>query len=312
MNTAIFPQSTFHIDLLSQNYKGEIPLCCNITNLNISDEFSCKKVYIGKEEYNYQNIFKSIKSNKTYYKTIFNLIEKYNIEKIIIFNLNTPLSYYLYNTFSSKIIIELWEDGLEHYIMDYGGINYFFKSMIKFLMGGYIYNIFKKNFRELENLHICNRFEYKNLSYIYKDDSKRKQLKRILFIGQPLVEDNIISEKKYFAKLLLLSQSINYKIDYIPHPREKRVYSYNVKNIEVIQNDYSTEKYLLDKEYIAYLSIYSTVLLNINRLNKSYYLSNVYELKRITKKISKLNFLPVKLVFNIEEMINEINSYKSV
>jgi hypothetical protein len=282
-----------------------------INNLVIdNDKFCCNKINIAKENFDYINPKKSIQKNKHYYKNIFDIIKDNNPKKIIIFNMNTPLSYYLYHTFSNEVTIELWEDGLEHYILDYGGLNYYLKSIVKFILGAYRYNIFLKDFRNLKKLTIRNRFEYKNLKYNYIDCLKKMKINKLLFIGQPLIEDNIMSMTRYISNLEIIASLTDYEVDYIPHPRESKILESNIKGINILKNEYSTEKYLEDKEYRFYLSVYSTVLLNINRFNKSYYLANIFGLNRISNKMNKLDFLPIKSPINLGELYNEINCYK--
>jgi hypothetical protein len=306
MSTLAITYSLFHQELLKQNLESN---AIKILSTNRKDSNYFESTYIGKEIFNI-NIFYAWVNNKKYYSNISNFIEQNGINKIILFNCNTSLSHYIYNKYKGQLSIELWEDGLEHYILDYGGLNYYLKSIVKFILGAYKYNIFLKDFRNLKKLTIRNRFEYKNLKYNYIDCPKKMKINKLLFIGQPLIEDNIMSMTRYISNLEIIASLTDYEVDYIPHPRESKILESNIKGINILKNEYSTEKYLEDKEYRFYLSVYSTVLLNINRFNKSYYLANIFGLNRISNKMNRLDFLPIKSPINLGELYNEINCYK--
>jgi len=127
-----------------------------------------------------------------------------------------------------------------------------------------------------------------------------KSIERYLFIGQPLVEEGFISKKKYMKKLALLSDKYKDKLDYLLHPRESTDKLESL-NLSVFMDSQGAEHFCSEKKYMGYLSVFSTVNLNLCFVN-NYYLAGYFGFKNINYKLSKLAVPGIKVVSSLNQL----------
>ncbi len=125
-----------------------------------------------------------------------------------------------------------------------------------------------KNAKKLINKNFIiksNDFDCNNFNYLMDNNS-------ILFIGQDLVELEIISLNNYIKIFNKISFFTNTKINYYPHRAEcKKKLSYlenNIKNLIVIDRVLAIEDYLLSQSKLPSMiyTFYSTSIYFISRI----------------------------------------------
>jgi hypothetical protein len=214
MNTIAVCRSPYHLELLRQNSASAdlMALMCIHVVCNDIDNF-----YIGEESKSIA--VSSIKKNRQYYKMVKEIIENYRASRIILFNTYTPLSKYLLKEFDGKgVDIELWEDGLNHYLHEHNGVKFYLKSAIKTAIGFYpgeAYSVYSRF-----PCAVRDRFDHGNLLYdladVYNPDAE------VYFIGQPIVEDGFVTREKFADGLKRVFLFANVRnVNYLPHPRER-------------------------------------------------------------------------------------------
>lgn len=298
--TLAFPMSTYHLKLLKDNNQSiDIFLLKNKLSLKQFGN-QCKILYYKEEMYN-TNIIQSWKDNKKNYAIIKRIFIKNYIGKVVLFADNKPIFKFIIEYCKkNNIIIELWEDGLGHYIGSGQPFKYYTKSMVKLLYGFYYKGIFSETFKRDEIL-VRDRFNQKNLLYyplVHKKNIKVKN--KILFIGQPLIEDGYISKKDYIQKLEDISNYFNLPVDYLLHPREDKE-KYKQTNLNLIKSNFSAENYCSENSYQLYLSVFSTTNINID-IKNNYFLAGFFGLKNISNKLDLITFLPIKNIKFLSEI----------
>ncbi|WP_396602625.1 polysialyltransferase family glycosyltransferase [Algibacter sp. R77976] len=298
--------SSYHIELLLQN--GIKPKYFLINGKDerllklINENFKKVDFIFFDSERKEFNIFSSRRFNKKLYKTSKEKLLNINFDCLILFTDNKPFDKFLIDFgLDNKVIIELWEDGLGHYI-GAGTSKFFFKNIIKFFLGYYSKSILSDTYKR-DQIIIKNRFDKKNIIYNTNFESNKKPIsnKGILFIGQPLVEDGYISSANYINKILDIQTHFNIKVNYLPHPREN-LDKYKETKFTVVTTKMNAENYCVINKYEYYISAFSTTLLNINQFNNSYYIPSYFGLNKIHKLLKGLSFLPILVANNLEDV----------
>ncbi len=298
--------STYHIELLHQN--GISPKFFLLSSRSsklipiLNNYFKDFEVIIFEEEKMSWNLFQVYAHNRKVYKQLKLKLIKLDFNCLILFTDNKPYDKFLIDfCLSEKIKIELWEDGLGHYIGS-GTKKTIIKNAIKFLFGFYRKGILKETYKR-DSLTIKNRFDKKNIVYQSKSEECKAitVFDEILFIGQPLVEDGYISREVYINRLLFLDKFFNTKVVYLPHPRED-LSKYKGTSVSVLNIDTDAESYCVNNCYKYYLSAFSTTLLNINKDRKSFYIPIYFGLTHIFKLLNNLSFLPINVVNSLKNV----------
>ena len=90
----------------------------------------------------------------------------------------------------------------------------------------------------------------------------------ILFVGQPVVEKNMMTEKKLFELLVSIAEKEGRNVDYYMHPNEKanKGYKYH-ENIKYLRSSGCVEDVVVINGYRKIMSFQSTVLINLTLLS---------------------------------------------
>ncbi len=227
----------------------------------------------------------SIANNRAYYERVAmlikNLIAQHPNCRFILTANYTPITRFIIDHAGPERV-ELWEDGLNHYLrMESMLKRYRLKEWAKWAAGFYRSGLFDTNYRG-EQLQVRDRFRHHNLHYPVTALKSGK----LVYIGQPLIEDALINEAHYRQKLrdYFKDQPVNY----LPHPREqKRPWLSDI--FEVIQTHHSAEQYLSEQGASGLFSAFSTVNVNV-QCPQNIFLARYLGMQPIAKKLAKLDF----------------------
>lgn len=290
LNSLYIVRSSYHFQLIQQN----IMECEKVHIILVDDSFEIPN---ADDDFCILKDFdvSPISPNRNEFKLMANKIDTYNFNKIVVFNNYFPYSrFFIDYSIKNHIDIEMWEDGLNHYLNEHNNYLFYIKSAMKLLLGHYRSGIFSANYR-YNDLIIKDRFLNKNLRYEIKNLCPRKVAKSdkgIVFVAQPLVEDRYLRLNKYIKGLeRVKSKYKTEKLYYLPHPRENLT-KQKINRIEKIGFEFlyineSAEEFLTKNKFKLCVSPFSTTLINICSLVPCEFVPAFFDLKRIEKKLQE-------------------------
>ena len=122
------------------------------------------------------------------------------------------------------------------------------------------------NYYSIFNLESNSFYNFKKNKYeFFKIKSKKTFSNKILFLGSPYVEHEIISPK-LFRSILEKIILKNGPIDYFMHPRENEKKIRNIKNVNFFHSLLGIENYILKTDILPkkIISFYSTALSSLH------------------------------------------------
>jgi hypothetical protein len=309
-----FPRNPLHVRFISQNLKSYDLIIYRERFMEkyLQEQKIRNAIYIGREFVpeilNFiKNPFKVRAYNEAYYKIILTKIIRLKIKKFIIFLENEPAeSFFINNINNSKI--ELWEEGVMHYLPTYNNMFWFVRKVGQLFYGFYPKNIFRKRIDRKKFL-IKDRFIKKNLklnsSIPFK---KKKKINKCAYIGNAFADDNVLSIKKLSNILIQISKKINTSIVYFPHPRESKKSINNLKkylvnsNIKIYNDKLSTLNHFKKNTYLYYFSGISSTILEIDEPKKCYWIPYLIGFKKLHNSLTSTKIFPVKTIKKISEI----------
>ena len=250
-------------------------------------------------------------------------IEKYKFEKIYAFNDSDPIIQYIFANQKGDSKCIILEEGIGLY-NDLHNRKYFIKKAIgRFVLGKwyqvirrigtykYTSTIYAKNIKYLN----AKQKEKETINYAYQELRELIEKEKIgvenqnlWFIGQPLVEDGICTEKEYIE---FLSRIINIfgkkKILVKVHPREDiKKYEIYKEKINIYENSSIPLELLISSTRdVNMLTISSSSLINCSDGVKVFFLYKLFN-KGLSfpEKLVK-NKINVKIINNWEELGRE-------
>jgi len=309
-----FPRNPLHVRFIAQNLKSyDLIIYREKFMKKFLDKESIRNTFfIGRElapnlrDYLRKPFF--IRAfNKNYYKVIFNQLIKLNIKKLIIFLENAPAECYLMDNISSDKI-ELWEEGIMHYMPIDDNLLWFSNALGQLLYGFFPKNIFRKRI-DKNKFFIRDRFVNKNL--ILKSSiplTKKNIINKGAFIGNVLSDDKILSTQEISNILEKISKKINLPIIFFPHPRESLQSIEDLNNnltntlVEIYQQPENTLDHFKFNSYRYYFSPFSSTLLEIDETKNCYWVPFMFGLKKLHYSLVKKNIFPVKTIKDFSEI----------
>lgn len=249
--------------------------------------------------YSFGNEIDSFKKGKIpsqYYKKLYKKINSYNAEALVLFTLNKPVSRYIIDSFDNHVI-ELWEDGMNHYLTQKYILKDRIKNTLKILFMFYSSNFNKIN-HGIDKVFIRDRFMRRNLFHrkIYAKPGKK------IIIGQPVVEDGYVKKQEYYKIINLL---ISNGFIYLPHPREKNN-PFNTNTNNKIIKSISAEDYIIENGCSFLISVFSTVNFNVETEN-NILLAKILGLNDISESLHNIAVqAKVEIPNNLDEIISKI------
>jgi hypothetical protein len=271
--------SHMHLIVLSTRGNRSIALSPNMTSQ-----------FIGSEE----SFFKRGVLPSAYYDDVTKLIIEYHPDTVVLFTLNKPISRFVMDTFNS-LSIELWEDGIGHYLPTKLSVRDIMKNQVKKVFGFYANDINTLDYG-LDRVKVRDRFIRKNLKHvrIVAADGPR------IFVGQPVVEDGFCKKKDYDFVVDCLE---SHGFIYLAHPREKsRRFKTDLRSLDVK----TAEEYIEKNGCSVIASIFSTVNFNV-KVNNNYLLTSAVGLHYISTSLDAIaQEAGVKIPAHLDQLIGDL------
>jgi hypothetical protein len=306
--TVAVVNSTFHVALLLENLGAVDTLLCMHDGLlrhreRFEEKLGARVLELPTEQFSMRKaaaITRLRKRNHELYQSVEALLDDLAPRRLILFVEGKPISRFLCDyAIERRIACELWEDGLNHYVDFFDGPLTYAKQLTKLAAGYYRPGLFARRLPR-EQLLVRDRFVQANIRLSSRGEPDRL-LERVLFIGQPLVEDRLVSERRYQRCIGELHRHAGVPLDYLVHPRESRKRIGDL-GINIIGEHASAEEYCGANDYLAFVSAFSTSNLNIGRFHKNYYLPGPFGLRRVADKLEAASVVPVQVVSSMDQV----------
>lgn len=305
---AALPRSTLHLRLLAENDPGVTHVLYR--DDHIADEverlFPGKGLALGRERRLPRNPLKlpgTFAANRRYYADVRERIAPLGIERLIIFLEGEPLERMLATHFSGPI--ELWEDGLSHYVDLTSPLWYAARGAIQIASGFYPHGAMSRR-ADRNAMTVRDRFESQDLFLPLPDRAPAKD--RLLFIGSPLAEDGIVTRSRISDGLTRIAVASPIPVAYLPHPREDAAavaaMLKGIPNIALAPLPHGIVPHVADHGYRGFMAAASTAVLDLGAFDCSLFAPRLFGLERMHRALAGWAHNPVALAGSNAELEN--------
>lgn len=307
---AVLPRSTLHIKLLQDN-DAPVDLCLIRDDHMLAPAvaaFGDKVVHLGREARiggGTVNLPAIRGANARYYRNVAILIDSIRFEKLIIFLATEPLEEFVVARLP-RDAIEIWEEGLMHYV-DMEGIFFRLRRRLVQKLCGFHVGRLSGSTIDRDVYPVRDRFREGSLR-MHRPRRAQALRKEFLYIGQPLVSDGLINLKTYAAGLAALARALPAPLRYLPHPREDdravetlcTAVGHDALCVEADRR--GVIEHCADWSYLAYLSPFSTALLDLGETGRSFWVASLVGLKEHGRRLAAFRDAPVAAPQALEEL----------
>ena len=315
----VLPRSSLHIKLLVDN---EEPLdFCLLRDQHMIEPaisaFGNRVVFIGREarlDRSRPDLFAIRRENARYYCSIATALDAVRVEKLIIFLATEPLEEFVVSSLPPDKV-EIWEEGLMHYVDLEGTIFRLKRRAVQKLCGFHVRSLARSSIQK-SRYRIRDRFREGSL-ILKRPVRARAPRDEILYIGQPLVSDGMVTSAVYVAGLAALAARLERPLRYLPHPREGDaavgdLISRLPPGAVVLETDRrGVLEHCADWSYHAYLSPFSTALLDLNEPGRSYWVAGLVGLTGQGARLRRWVGAPISIPANRDALLRSVNDLRS-
>ncbi|MFC4255547.1 hypothetical protein GRI97_08920 [Altererythrobacter xixiisoli] len=300
MTSAALPRSRLHLQFLIDN--GADPdivlLRDEMMRAPVAEAFPGRGVHLGRETLAGKALWRwpgVHRANRGYYRQVGERMADLGITRLTIFLEGEPLERYLCSLPQINHL-ELWEDGLSHYVDLTSDHWYAARGLVQAAMGFYPAGITRRRMNRAQAL-VRDRFEQRNLVLVApaEPQSWRDEL---LLVGSPLVEDRIVPRERFLAGLAAIRAAVPLDIRYLPHPREdlaRLAGDLVAAGITLEDNAGGLLDHAARWGYRGYAAAVSTGLLDMGRYDRSIFMPALFGLDRMDRVLRNWPALPLPL-----------------
>ena len=247
--------------------------------------------------------------NAAYYRAATRLLQRWRFHRLIIFLESEPLEN-LVRDHVGDSRIELWEDGLSHYTDFHGPAYDLLRSSVQGIAGFYPHRILHRRAKRNAFAAVRDRFVTRDLPTTVPGPAEPAAVQHdaVLIIGAPLVQDRLVTRRRYLDTIERIVTTAAQPVVYYPHPREdigivtdlERMFGGAWFRVQQGGGDLVTHS--ATNRYQAYIAAFSTALLDVASLGPGVYCPLLFGLKRVHRRMADLDFLPVKIVAEWSEL----------
>lgn len=302
---AALPRSPLHLRFLAANAG-----CLDIVFYRdarleplLSPALRAKSLYLGREARptGLSDLPAAIATNRRYYGAVRETLGRWSYDRFIIFLEGEPLETLIQDVVGAERM-ELWEEGLGHYLDFHGPVYNALRGLAQAASGFYPRRAPFRRARRARFARVRDRFAEGSLRLDTGRPTPARQRDAVLFIGAPLVQDAMLSRRRYLAGLEAVVTATRFPVVYYPHPREdtrllaELVAAVGSPWFEIAQPEGDVAEHCARCGYRAYLSVLSTALLETPDPARSAYLPGLFGLSRAQRALARLPFLPLPVL----------------
>lgn len=296
---AALPRSTLHLRLLAANDPGVTHVLYRDAHVapDVEALFPGKGIALGREQRPAKNPLQwpaRFAANRRYYADVRERLAPLGIERLIIFLEGEPLERMLADWFGGPI--ELWEDGLSHYVDLTSPLWYAARGAVQAASGFHAKGAMSRR-ADRARMTVRDRFETRDL--VLPSPTLAAPQDRLLFIGSPLVEDGIVSRTRLAQGLGAMAAASPMPLAYLPHPREDisavTAMLDPIAHIEPAPLPHGIAEHVSAHGYRGYVAAASTALLDLGAFDDSLFVPRLFGLERMHRALAGWQANPVAL-----------------
>ena len=285
---AALPRSRLHLQFLLDNDANPDVVLFRDEAMRapLEHHFPGRLLYLGRETLPARSLAAfaaARRANRAYYPAVAALLAPYHFARTILFLEGEPLERCL-QTLPSLGAIELWEDGLSHYVDLTSNRWYAARGLVQAAAGFYPRDITRRRI-DRSAVTVRDRFERRNL-VLHAPAEPPVARDELLLIGSPLVEDRIVGEARFRKALAEIAAASPSPVRYLPHPREDTVrlaQRLAGTQITLEPNPEGLIAHAAQYRYTAYAAAVSTGLIDLGRYDRSLFVPGLFGLTRMAR-----------------------------
>ncbi len=308
VRVAALPRSLLHLQFLLDN--GERPDLLlfrdEAMRVPLERHFPGRTMFLGREQRGSLSPFglRAVRrANAAYYRHVATLLAPCRLDRLILFLEGEPLERFL-GKLPCVGTIELWEDGLSHYVDLTSNAWYAARGLVQAVVGFHPAGITRRRI-DRTAIRVRDRFEQHNLVLTPPPPAPHHR-DALLFIGSPLVEDGILSRTRFVAGMRAIVAASPLILRYLPHPREDLVRVRTdlaaFAGITIEPNPNGLVEHAATYDYTAYVAAVSTGLLDLGRYDRSLFVPSIFGLARMSRVLRGWAANPVAVALSSDDL----------
>lgn len=301
MTLAALPRSPLHLQFLAANdARPDIVFYRDgFMAAAVEAAFPARAVDLGREELpgrSLPGLLRARRHNRAYYAGLEASLAAHGVDRLILFLEGEPLERYLCQLPAIREV-ELWEDGLSHYVDLTADLWYAARGLVQAACGFYPRQITRRRMDRSRAL-VRDRFEHRNLVLPTPGPGEARR-EEFLLIGSPLVEDRIVPRSRFVQALAQVAGALPVPVRYLPHPRESRPRLAEDGRRAGVVIDEDRRGLFAHAESFAYRgygAAVSTGLLDLGRFDRSAFIPQVFGLAKMARTLAGWRHNPVRVV----------------
>lgn len=298
---AALPRSRLHVQFLLDNHAEPDLVLFRDAALQdmLEHHFGGRALFLGREMIPGRSlaaVAAARQANRAYYAAVAARLAPYRFARTILFLEGEPLERFL-QTLPNLGTIELWEDGLSHYVDLTSNLWYAARGAVQAAAGFYPRAITRRRI-DRSQITVRDRFEQRNL-LLHPPGPGEIARDELLLIGSPLVEDRILGEHAVRVALAAIATASPRPVRYLPHPRERFApLAERLAGLSAITLEPSPDglaAHAARYRYTGYAAAVSTGLLDLGRYERSVFLPGLFGLSRMARVLREWPANPVAL-----------------
>lgn len=306
MTLAALPRSSLHVALLEANLPEIDHVLYRDQRLATEIErlWPGKTEYLGREgrlPFTIVGAVRQFRENRQYYQAVRERIVSLKVDRLILFLENEPLEASIVDWFPGKL--ELWEDGLSHYVDLTSSLWYAGRGAVQIVSGYYPRGAMLRR-ADRRRFTIRDRFQEGGLSLPVPQRVPPEDA--VCFIGSPLVEDGLVRRKVLAQGLARIAGVSPFPLFYLPHPRENlaelEAMLANIAGVAMAPEPFGVFKHAERHGYRAFIAPVSTALLDLGAFSDSLFVPALFGENRMHVALAGWAYNPVSLAASVEEV----------
>ncbi|MEN3748094.1 hypothetical protein TPR58_13035 [Sphingomonas sp. HF-S3] len=310
--TAALPRSLLHLQFLIDNGASPDVVLVRDEKMQspVARAFPGKTCWLGRETVpgrSLSSLIAARRLNRAYYQGVEREIASLGIRHLILFLEGEPLERLLVRL-PGIDTVELWEDGLSHYVDLTSDLWYAARGAVQAIAGFYPHRILHRRM-DRGTVLVRDRFERANL-VLKAPAAPADHRNEALIIGSPLVEDRILSADQHRDGVQTIAANSPVPVRYLPHPREDRARLGTalsaVANLTIEEDRAGLMDHAARHGYLAYLAPVSTGLLDLGRAERCFFVPRLFGLKHMAAVLSGWRANPIGVLESVEALRTEL------